>query len=171
MCVPMGLLWGVCGCYPCYLFGQYFDTLEIEGVVVDADTGEPLEGIAAGALTVIDGEISRLRPPPSTFDPEDPQVTDAEGRFVVRFVSGFVLCSTLFGPVIPESERRIPIPDDVEVQLQRPDCQATTQVTIRVNTEAEIVPGELGNRLILKDPIPLRECAENGRERPAPTEP
>jgi RNA polymerase sigma factor (sigma-70 family) len=123
--------------------------VDLEGQIVDLETGEPLAGFAVVATAVEDGygELGKAAEIASVMGPADPrQLTKADGRFVVPSVSVGVVNIAAHPEGFPESSHDS-IVAAVPVPLEEPLRLASRKMVLPYGER----PGELGLQLARND--------------------
>jgi hypothetical protein len=137
--------------------------VDLEGQIVDLETGEPLAGFAVVATAVEDGyaELGKAAEIASVMGPGDPrQLTKADGRFVVPNVSVGVVNLAAHAKGFPESSHDS-IVATVPIPLEEPLVLASRKIVLPYGER----PGELGLQLArteYDEPLTIESIAPDG---------
>ena len=157
---PVCVAFAVGGCGLLGPFGQLhgdcWDTLLVQGHVLDLDAMRPLVQSAVGGRTFTDGEETDSRSALISGGTPRFPAPSADGSFQVEFITPFMPCTT--PPVL-----EFPVPDQVEIIVVRDDCEQTFLIDINEGTAVftDDADGAIPHDVLeLRDPILVPACDE-----------
>ena len=123
----------------------------VRGVLLDAETMEPLAGAAiAGATFTTGQEITR------NFASDRQHISTADGSFENVHLLPRGICFPIL--TVPVGPRGYPVPDQIEIIVVRDGC--TQSFVIEINDETVIDPTFPNDIIELAEPILVRACEQ-----------
>lgn len=157
VCLVLAVL-GVSSCAPC---GFYLDGVRVLGEVVDAETGEPLEGLVFAGRTFTDGVETEMMVGFTRFGTPNGPPSDESGGFKLSF--HFAIGGPPGPCEFPSLPREFPRPDQLEITVivERGVCEQVFLIDINEDSVEEIpTTGTSDLVLELKNPILVAACPE-----------
>ncbi len=136
----------------CGVCGEFLQSFNLSGIVLDAETSQPLTGSELSIQSFTDGsETGRGSTRNQSENPPD-----ENGLFEAFIFSNRVLSVCIAFPPPSFPPDFFPAPDQLEITVTRDDCEQRIMIDLNEDTVVDITfPNDL---IDLKDPILVPAC-------------